>query len=43
VRRSRSFSVVLSFFSSGATSDLRLVGQSCPSTRTSPCRGPRPA
>jgi hypothetical protein len=38
VRRIRSFSVVLCFFSSGATSGLRLVGQSCPSTRTSPCQ-----
>jgi hypothetical protein len=36
--RSRSFSSILSFFSSGATSGLRLVGQSCPSTRTSPCQ-----
>jgi hypothetical protein len=38
VRRSWSFSAVLYFFSSDATSGLRLVGQSCPSTCTSPCQ-----
>jgi hypothetical protein len=38
MRRSRSFSAVLCFFSSSATSGLRLVGQSCPSTRMSPCQ-----
>jgi hypothetical protein len=38
VRRSRSFSDVLFFFSSGAMSVLRLVGQLCPFTSTSPCQ-----
>jgi hypothetical protein len=32
-----------SFFSSGATSGLRLVGQSSPSTLRAAARGPRPA